>query len=66
MNNAAYQMTRQSLEDIPDEEWDYTFKTNISAMFHLWPKRPCPHAARLVDHRELIGELRHALAHPGP
>jgi NAD(P)-dependent dehydrogenase (short-subunit alcohol dehydrogenase family) len=33
--NAAYQMTRTSLEDIPDEEWDYTLATNISAMFHL-------------------------------
>ncbi|MHB1533353.1 MAG: glucose 1-dehydrogenase [Acidimicrobiales bacterium] len=35
VNNAAYQMTRQSLEEIPDEEWDYTFRTNVSAMFHL-------------------------------
>ena len=42
VNNAAYQMTRQSLEDIPDEEWDYTFKTNISAMFHL-AKAALPH-----------------------
>jgi NAD(P)-dependent dehydrogenase (short-subunit alcohol dehydrogenase family) len=35
VNNAAYQMTRDSLEEIPDEEWDYTFQTNIAAMFHL-------------------------------
>ncbi len=35
VNNAAYQMTRESLEEIPDEEWDYTFKVNITAMFHL-------------------------------
>jgi NAD(P)-dependent dehydrogenase (short-subunit alcohol dehydrogenase family) len=35
VNNAAYQMNRNSLEEIPDEEWDYTFQTNISAMFHL-------------------------------
>ncbi len=42
VNNAAYQMTRQSLEEIPDEEWDYTFKTNISAMFHL-AKAALPH-----------------------
>jgi NAD(P)-dependent dehydrogenase (short-subunit alcohol dehydrogenase family) len=40
--NAAYQMTRTSLEDIPDEEWDYTFATNISAMFHLC-KAAVPH-----------------------
>ncbi|MDN5771150.1 MAG: SDR family NAD(P)-dependent oxidoreductase, partial [Microlunatus sp.] len=35
VNNAAYQMTRTSLEEIPDEEWDRTFDTNIRAMFHL-------------------------------
>lgn len=35
VNNAAYQMTRTSLEEIPDEEWDRTFDTNVRAMFHL-------------------------------
>ncbi len=65
VNNAAYQMTRQSLEDIPDEEWDYTFKTNISAMFHL-AKAALPHMRPGFDHRELVGQLRHALARPGP
>jgi NAD(P)-dependent dehydrogenase (short-subunit alcohol dehydrogenase family) len=35
VNNAAFQMARESLEDIPSEEWDYTFKTNIHAMFYL-------------------------------
>lgn len=35
INNAAFQMTRESLQDIPDEEWDYTFKTNIYSMFWL-------------------------------
>jgi NAD(P)-dependent dehydrogenase (short-subunit alcohol dehydrogenase family) len=35
VNNAAYQMTHESLEEIPDEEWDHTFDTNIGAMFHL-------------------------------
>jgi NAD(P)-dependent dehydrogenase (short-subunit alcohol dehydrogenase family) len=44
VNNAAYQMTRETLEDIPDEEWDYTFATNISAMFHL-SKAAMPHMA---------------------
>jgi NAD(P)-dependent dehydrogenase (short-subunit alcohol dehydrogenase family) len=42
VNNAAYQMTRSSLLDIPDEEWDYTFDTNIRAMFHLC-KAAVPH-----------------------
>jgi NAD(P)-dependent dehydrogenase (short-subunit alcohol dehydrogenase family) len=42
VNNAAYQMSRESLEEIPDEEWDYTFDTNIRAMFHLC-KAAVPH-----------------------
>jgi len=35
VNNAAFQMTRDSIEEIPDEEWDYTFQVNITAMFHI-------------------------------
>jgi NAD(P)-dependent dehydrogenase (short-subunit alcohol dehydrogenase family) len=35
VNNAAFQMTRASLDDIPDDEWDRTFRTNVDAMFHL-------------------------------
>ncbi|HWJ51944.1 MAG TPA: SDR family oxidoreductase [Propionibacteriaceae bacterium] len=42
VSNAAYQMTRESLEEIPDEEWDYTFDTNVRAMFHLC-KAAVPH-----------------------
>jgi NAD(P)-dependent dehydrogenase (short-subunit alcohol dehydrogenase family) len=42
VNNAAYQLTRESLEEIPDEEWDYTFRVNITAMFHLC-KAAVPH-----------------------
>jgi NAD(P)-dependent dehydrogenase (short-subunit alcohol dehydrogenase family) len=42
VSNAAYQMTRESLEEIPDEEWDHTLATNISAMFHLC-KAAVPH-----------------------
>ncbi len=34
VNNAAFQMDRESIDDISDDEWDYTFATNISAMFH--------------------------------
>jgi NAD(P)-dependent dehydrogenase (short-subunit alcohol dehydrogenase family) len=40
--NAAYQMTHESLEEIPDEEWDHTIATNLSAMFHLC-KAAVPH-----------------------
>ncbi|NKX56255.1 SDR family oxidoreductase [Arthrobacter mobilis] len=44
VSNAAYQMTRTSLEEIPDDEWEYTFKVNISAMFYL-AKAAVPHMA---------------------
>lgn len=35
VSNAAFQMTRNSLQEIPDEEWDRTLAINLSAMFHL-------------------------------
>jgi hypothetical protein len=35
-------MSHDSLEEIPDEEWEYTFATNISAMFYL-VKAALPH-----------------------
>ncbi|GAA3724551.1 hypothetical protein HDA32_002939 [Spinactinospora alkalitolerans] len=42
VSNAAFQMTRASLEEIPDEEWDHTLATNLSAFFHL-AKAAVPH-----------------------
>ncbi len=35
VNNAAFQMARKSLQDIPSEEWEYTFAVNIHSMFYL-------------------------------
>ncbi|MCO5732024.1 SDR family oxidoreductase [Rhizobium sp. SSA_523] len=35
VNNAAHQATFSSIEEIPDEEWELTFKVNIHAMFYL-------------------------------
>jgi NAD(P)-dependent dehydrogenase (short-subunit alcohol dehydrogenase family) len=35
VNNAAFQMEHDTIEEIPDEEWDYTFQVNITAMFNL-------------------------------
>jgi NAD(P)-dependent dehydrogenase (short-subunit alcohol dehydrogenase family) len=35
VNNAAYQMTHKSLDEISDDEWDHTFRTNIYSMFYL-------------------------------
>jgi NAD(P)-dependent dehydrogenase (short-subunit alcohol dehydrogenase family) len=45
VNNAAYQRTYSALEEIPDEEWDRHFQTNITAMFHLC-KAALPHMER--------------------
>jgi NAD(P)-dependent dehydrogenase (short-subunit alcohol dehydrogenase family) len=35
VSNAAFQMTHEQIEDIPDDEWDHTLATNLSAFFHL-------------------------------
>ncbi|GIF05508.1 SDR family oxidoreductase [Actinoplanes siamensis] len=42
VNNAAFQMTRETVEEITDEEWQHTFDTNITAMFRL-VKAALPH-----------------------
>jgi hypothetical protein len=42
VNNAAYQMTYQRLDEISDAEWDKTFRTNIYSMFYL-SKAAVPH-----------------------
>ncbi|WP_432573315.1 SDR family oxidoreductase [Kineococcus sp. SYSU DK005] len=42
VSNAAFQMNRDSIEEIPDEEWDRTIHTNLSAFFHL-TKAALPH-----------------------
>ena len=35
VNNAAFQMTHENIEELSSEEWDHTFRTNIYAMFYL-------------------------------
>lgn len=35
VNNAAFQMSHESLQDMTEEELDRTFRTNIYAMFYL-------------------------------
>ena len=42
VNNAAHQSYFESLEEIPDEEWETTMAVNISAMFYL-TKAAVPH-----------------------
>lgn len=35
VNNAAFQQHQESLEDVTEEQWDRTFKTNIYGYFHM-------------------------------
>jgi NAD(P)-dependent dehydrogenase (short-subunit alcohol dehydrogenase family) len=42
VSNAAFQMTHDDVTEIPDEEWDYTIATNLSAFFYL-VKAAVPH-----------------------
>jgi NAD(P)-dependent dehydrogenase (short-subunit alcohol dehydrogenase family) len=42
VNNAAYQMTRETIEEITDDEWEHTFAVNVTAMFRLC-KAAVPH-----------------------
>lgn len=35
VNNAAYQMSHDSIQEMTAEEWDRTFRTNVYAMFYL-------------------------------
>jgi NAD(P)-dependent dehydrogenase (short-subunit alcohol dehydrogenase family) len=35
VNNAAFQMTHETFEEIPDDEWVMTFDVNITAIFRL-------------------------------
>jgi NAD(P)-dependent dehydrogenase (short-subunit alcohol dehydrogenase family) len=42
VNNAAFQMTHESIEEIPDEEFDLTVGLNLGAMFTLC-KDAIPH-----------------------
>ena len=44
VSNAAFQMDHDSIEDVPDDEWGFTFRTNVEAMFHL-VKAAVPHMA---------------------
>jgi len=42
VNNAAYQQHQQDLEDLTEEQWDRTFKTNIYGYFFM-AKAALPH-----------------------
>jgi len=42
VNNAAFQMSHDTLDEVSDEEWDHTVAVNLSAMFTL-TKDAIPH-----------------------
>ena len=62
VNNAAYQRTYERLEDVPDEEWDCHWKTNVSAMFHLC-KASVPH---MKEGSSIINTASINADHPRP
>ncbi len=44
VSNAAFQMSHDALDEISDEEWDYTFRLNVGSYFYLL-KAALPHMA---------------------
>ncbi len=42
VNNAAFQQHQETLEDVTEEQWDQTFKTNIYGYFYM-TKAALPH-----------------------
>jgi NAD(P)-dependent dehydrogenase (short-subunit alcohol dehydrogenase family) len=42
VNNAAFQKHQESLEDLTEEQWEKTFRTNIFGYFHM-VKAALPH-----------------------
>lgn len=44
VNNAAFQQHQESLEELSEEQWDRTFKTNIYGYFYM-TKAALPHLA---------------------
>ena len=42
VNNAAFQQHQESLEELTEEQWDQTFRTNIYGYFHM-TKAALPH-----------------------
>jgi NAD(P)-dependent dehydrogenase (short-subunit alcohol dehydrogenase family) len=42
VNNAAFQNSQENLEEISEQQWDHTFRTNIYGYFHM-AKAAIPH-----------------------
>ncbi|MFT8365615.1 MAG: SDR family NAD(P)-dependent oxidoreductase [Gluconobacter cerinus] len=54
VNNAAFQIERESLEDVSEDEWDLTFDTNSGAVFRL--------SRLVVPHMPEGGSLIHTVS----
>lgn len=57
VNNAAFQQHQQSLDEVTDEQWDHTFRTNIYAYFRV-TKAALPHlktGAAIVNTGSITG-----------
>jgi len=57
VHNAAHQNRKKSLEDVDDEEWDRTFKTNVYAYYWL-VKAALPHlkaGASIIATGSIVG-----------
>ena len=59
VNNAAFQMTHESLDEISDDEWDHTLAVNLTAMFVLC-KDAVPHmkpGAAIINSSSLNSDM---------
>src|SRR5215203_4401471 len=57
VNNAAFQQHQESLDDVTEEQWDRTFKTNIYGYFYM-TKAALPHleeGAAIVNTGSITG-----------
>ena len=55
VNNAAFQEHAESLEDITDERFDETLRTNVYGYFHMATRRAAAPEAGRVDHQHRLG-----------
>jgi NAD(P)-dependent dehydrogenase (short-subunit alcohol dehydrogenase family) len=62
VNNAAMQRPRERIEDVPTEEWEHTFRTNLTAPFWL-----CREAVRHMEPgASIINVASIQAVHPSP
>jgi NAD(P)-dependent dehydrogenase (short-subunit alcohol dehydrogenase family) len=57
VNNAAFQQHQETLEDLPDEQWEHTFQTNITAYFRVCKAalRHLPRGSAIVNVGSITG-----------